>query len=102
MKVLVLPAAFVAVAMLVSTPAFGQATKKDCPPQPSASPGSPARTQPAPQKIEGQVTQVDPKAGTMTVRRPDGTTHEFRGSTETVKDYKAGDKIELTLREDPC
>ena len=38
----------------------------------------------------------------LTVKRPDGTTHEFKGSAETVRDYKKGDKIELTLRSEPC
>lgn len=105
MKVLVFPAALVAVTMFVSTPVLAQGAKagKDCVPQPSASPGaSGAQKQKAPEKIEGQVTKVDPKTGTITVQRPDGTTHEFRGSKETVEEYKAGDKIELTLRAEPC
>jgi hypothetical protein len=101
MRALVLPAAFVAAVMLVSTPVLAQGMRpKECPPQPSAS--ATGRTQKAPEKIEGQVTQVDPKTGTLTVQRPDGTTHQFRGSKETVDEYKVGDKIELTLREDPC
>lgn len=106
MKTLMLPAAVVAAAMLMSTPVFGQATKaqKDCVPQPSASAkGSAERSKPkAPEKIEGQVTSVDPQSGKLTVKRPDGTTHEFQGSAETVKEYKPGDQIELTLRAEPC
>ena len=99
MKALVLPAAFAAVVMFVPTPGFAQQTRpKECPPQPSASVG---RTQKPPEKIEGQVTQVDPKNGTLTVRRPDGGTQQFRGSKETVEEYKVGDTIELTLRH-PC
>ena len=100
MKNLVLSAALAAAAMLIVTPAFAQAPKKDCGNQPSASAG--ARTTKAPEKIEGQVTAVDKKNGTLTVKRPDGTTHEFKGSKETVKDYKPGDQIELTLRAEPC
>jgi len=100
MKNLVLSAALAAAAILIVTPAFAQA-KKDCANQPSASPGSAARAK-APEKIEGQVTAVDKKNGTLTVKRPDGTTHEFKGSADTLKDYKPGDQIELTLRAEPC
>ena len=101
MKTLTLLAAFAAAAMLIVGPAFAQAPKGQC--QPSASPGSgTARTTKAPEKIEGEVTKVDPKNGMMTVKRPDGSTHEFKGSTETLRDYKKGDKIELTLRSEPC
>jgi hypothetical protein len=106
MKNLVLSAALAAAAMLIVTPAFAQGTKapNDCANQPSASAkGSAARgATKAPQKIEGQVTSVDKKTGTMTVKGPDGTTHEFKGSKDTVKDYKPGDQIELTLRAEPC
>ena len=108
MKTLMLPAAIVAAAMLMTTPTltFGQGTKaqKDCVPQPSASAkGSAERSKAkAPEKIEGQVTSVDPQSGKLTVKRPDGTTHEFQGSAETVKEYKPGDQIEMTLRAEPC
>jgi Cu/Ag efflux protein CusF len=77
--------------MLIVTPAFAQGTKAQC--QPSGK---------APQKIEGQVTKVDKKSGTVTVKRSDGSTHEFKGDPETVRDYKKGDQIELTLRSEPC
>jgi hypothetical protein len=106
MKTVMLPAAVVAVAMLVSGPVFAQGTKvqKECANQPSAAAKGTAEKskQRAPEKIEGQVTKVDPKSGMLTVKRPDGTTHEFRGDAETVKDYKPGDQIELTLRAEPC
>jgi hypothetical protein len=98
MKTLTLLAALVAAFMLIIGPAFAQGTKADC--QPSASPKSSATKAPA--KIEGEVTKVDKKNGTLTVKAPDGSTQEFRGSTDTVKDYKKGDKIELTLRSEPC
>ena len=100
MKTLTLLAALAAAAMLVVTPAFAQGTKAPC--QPSASPGSAPRTTKAPEKIEGEVTKVDKKSGMLTVKRPDGSTHEFKGSAETLEDYKKGDKIELTLRSEPC
>jgi Cu/Ag efflux protein CusF len=105
MKTLTISAALVAAAMLIATPAFPQGTKaqKDC--QPSAAAKGSAERAPkakAPEKIEGQVTKVDPKSGTLTVKHPDGSMHEFKGSTETVRDYKPGDQIELTLRAEPC
>ncbi|HEX3175218.1 MAG TPA: hypothetical protein VHZ49_00985 [Methylomirabilota bacterium] len=100
MKNLVLSAALAAAAMMIVTPAFAQGTKaqKDCAGQPSASARGGAK---APEKIEGQVTSVDKKNGTLTVQAPDGTTHQFKGSKDTVNDYKAGDKIELSLRAEP-
>jgi hypothetical protein len=101
MKTLTLLAALAAAAMLIVGPAFAQGTKAPC--QPSASPGSgTAKTTKAPEKIEGEVTKVDQKSGTLTLKRPDGTTHEFKGSAETVREYKKGDRIELTLRSEPC
>jgi hypothetical protein len=101
MKTLTLLAALAAAAMLIVGPAFAQDTKTPCQPSASAGSGS-AKVGKAPEKIEGQVTKVDRKNGTLTVKRPDGTTHEFKGSTETVRDYKKGDQIELTLRSEPC
>ena len=102
MKTLTLLAALAAALMLIVGPAFAQATKPEC--QPSASAGGAGSTKAgkAPQKIEGQVTKVDPKSGMLTVKRPDGTTHEFKGSAETLRDYKKGDQIELTLRAEAC
>lgn len=102
MKNLTLLAALAAAVMLIIGPAFAQGTKAEC--QPSASAGGsagPAKAK-APEKIEGEVTKVDRKNGMLTVKRPDGSTQEFRGSTETVKEYKRGDKIELTLRAEAC
>jgi archaellin len=52
----------------------------------------------APSRIDGEVIAVNPDAGSMTVRMSDGTTQEFRGSAETLKDYKVGDRIEGKLR----
>lgn len=104
MKALTLTAALVAAAMLIVTPVFAQGTKAQC--QPSASAGASAggagKASKAPQKIEGQVTNIDQKNGTVTVKGPDGASHEFKGSTETLRDYKKGDRIELTLRSEPC
>lgn len=101
MKNLTLVAALAAAVMLIVGPAFAQDTKGQC--QPSASPGAgSAKAGKAPQKIEGEVTKVDPKSGMLTVKRSDGTTHEFKGSAETLREYKKGDRLELTLRSEPC
>ena len=103
MKMLTFTAAAVAAALLAGGPALAQAPKPNC--QPSASPrgdvaGSKAK---APEKIEGTVTKVDPTKGMITVRHNDGTTHEFKGSAETLADYNVGDKVQMTLRaEQPC
>lgn len=52
----------------------------------------------APARIDGEVIAVNPDAGTITVRMSDGSTQEFRGNADTLKDYKVGDKIEGKLR----
>ena len=101
MKTLTLLAALVTAAMLIVGPAFAQDAKPQCQPSASAGAGT-AKVGKAPEKIEGEVTKVDPKSGMLTVKRSDGTTHEFKGSAETLRDYKKGDKIELTLRSEPC
>jgi hypothetical protein len=56
----------------------------------------------APEKIDGQVVKVDPGTGMITVRNSDGTTHEFKGDSQTLRDYKVGDHVQLTLRSQPC
>ncbi|HXU90956.1 MAG TPA: hypothetical protein VFQ62_19095 [Methylomirabilota bacterium] len=103
MKTLTLAAALVAAAMLIVTPVFAQGTKPNC--QPSASAGTSSAggaKAKAPEKIEGRVEKVDPNSGMITVKGSNGSTHEFKGSAETLRDYKKGDKIELTLRSEPC
>lgn len=54
-----------------------------------------------PQKVQGQVVKVDTAQGKVTVRESSGAVHEFQASAETLKDLKAGDKLEATLREAP-
>jgi hypothetical protein len=83
-------AAMLAGALLVSGAAHVQAQNKpDCP-------------KGAPERVEGQVTKVDAGQGKVTVRGPDGTTHEFQASKETLQDMKVGDKIAAKLRSDDC
>ena len=101
MKTLTLLAALLAAVMLFVGPAFAD-TKAQCQPSAAAGASGSGKVSKAPQKIEGEVTNVDRKGGTLTVKRPDGSTHEFKGSEETLRDYKKGDKIELTLRSEPC
>jgi hypothetical protein len=103
MKTFTLTAAVVAAALIAGGPALAQnKTKANC--QPSASPRGDASgpKASAPEKIDGQVVKVDPSSGMITVRNTDGTMHEFKGDAETLKDYKAGDSIQLTLRAQPC
>jgi hypothetical protein len=102
MKTLTLAAALMAAVMLVVTPVFAQGTKPNCQPSASAGSSAGAAKAKAPEKIEGQVEKVDQKNGMITVKGPDGSTHEFKGSAETLRDYKKGDRIELTLRSEPC
>ena len=52
----------------------------------------------APKKMDGQVVQIDPDQGKVTVRASNGATHDFRASPETLRSYKVGDRIQATLR----
>lgn len=53
------------------------------------------------EKVEGQVVKVDTTQGRVSVREADGKVHEFQASQETLKDLKAGDRIEAKLRAAP-
>jgi hypothetical protein len=55
----------------------------------------------SPQKVEGRVVRVDAPGGKVAVAAPDGKTHEFQASKETLQDLKVGDKIEANLRSLP-
>ncbi len=96
-KIIRVAAAIVATAVLATPAAWAaddKAKKSDAPQsQPSASPGAKA-----PEKFEGEVQSVDLDRGMMAVRFPDGSVQEFKGTKETLKDYKIGDKIEGKLR----
>src|SRR5262245_14609392 len=103
MKTFMLTAALVAAALVAGGPTLAQ-DKSKAPCQPSASPRSDASAlkAKAPEKIDGEVVKVDHKAGMITVRNNDGSIHEFRGDDQTLRDYKKGDKVQLTLRSEPC
>ncbi|MBI2215995.1 MAG: hypothetical protein HYU51_01740 [Candidatus Rokubacteria bacterium] len=95
----VVTSVFVAALMIAGTAAWAQYDRsgtKSQTSQPAASPGMEA-----PKRIEGQVTAVDLGSGMITLRTDDGQTHQFRGSQETLRDYKVGDRIELSLRPQP-
>ena len=106
MKTFTLTAALVAAALIAGGPALAKdkAAKANANCQPSASPrGDASGTKAnAPEKIDGQVVKVDTSSGMITVRNTDGTMHEFKGDAETLREYKQGDNIQLTLRSQPC
>ena len=54
-----------------------------------------------PAKVEGEVVKVDHGLDKVTVRGKDGVVHEFQVSKDTLRDLKAGDTIEATLRAAP-
>ena len=105
MKTFTLTAAVLAAALLAGGPALAKDKSNanaNC--QPSASPRGDAsgHKAAAPEKIDGQVTAVDQSTGMITVRNNDGTTHQFKGDAETLREYKPGDNVQLTLRAQPC
>lgn len=51
-----------------------------------------------PQKIEGRITNVNMADGKVTVKSDDGKVHVFQADQATLKDYKVGDSIKMTLR----
>jgi hypothetical protein len=99
-----LTAAVVAAALIAGGPALAKDKGKAANCQPSASPRGDASASKAgaPEKIDGQVVKVDSNSGMITVRNSDGTMHEFRGDAETLREYKPGDHVQLTLRGQPC
>ena|ERR1700720_1493832 len=102
MKTFTLTAAVVVAALLAGGPALAQNKKANCQPSASARGDAAGSKAKAPEKIDGQVVKVDHANGMITVRNNDGSMHEFKGDAETLKEYKAGDNIELTLRAEPC
>ena len=82
-------AVVVAGGVLWTGTALGQATPKS---------GCEAAKAGAPQKVEGQVVNVDAKGNKLSVKTGDGKTHEFQASPEMIRDFKVGDRIEANLR----
>ena len=79
----------IAGAVLWAGTALGQAQKSGCD----------AMKAGAPQKVEGQVVNVDANSHKISVKTGDGKTHEFQASPEMVRDFKVGDRIEANLRD---
>ena len=82
-------AAAVAGAVLWAGIALGQAPPKS---------GCEAVKAGAPQKVEGQVVNVDANNHKISVKASDGKTHEFQAPPEMIRDFKVGDRIEANLR----
>jgi len=103
MKTFTITAALVAAALLTGGPALAQEKPKaNCQPSASVRGDASGAKAGAPEKIDGQVVSVDRKKGMITVRNKDGSTHEFKGDAQTLREYKAGDHVEMTLRSQPC
>jgi ribosomal protein S1 len=82
-------AILIAGTLVWSGTAIGQTTAKQ---------GCEAMKAGAPQKVEGQIVNVDPNQAKVTIKGSDGKTHEFQASQETIRDFKVGDRIEAQLR----
>lgn len=100
MKHRLVVAACAALALAASGTAAAQQRSKDCPP-PSASPGTDPRAA-APDRISGQVVDVDRKNNVVTMRLENGSTQQFQASPETIADVKVGDRIEAKKRTPDC
>lgn len=77
-----------AASMLWSGAAMGQA-KPGCDPKVQAS---------SPEKVAGEVVNVDQAAGKVTIKEADGKTHDFRVDKDTLQNLKIGDRLEAKLR----
>ena len=50
-----------------------------------------------PQRPEGEVVKVDTASGKVTIREPDGKSHEYLASQKTLRELKEGDRVKVTL-----
>jgi Cu/Ag efflux protein CusF len=50
-------------------------------------------------KTGGEVVKVDTAHGKVTIRQPDGKSHEYFASQQILRDLKEGDRLEVTLRQ---
>jgi Cu/Ag efflux protein CusF len=57
--------------------------------------------EPNSETIAGVVTKIDSEQRRVTLQSSDGRPHEFEGSTETLKDLKVGDRLEVKRRPPP-
>jgi Cu/Ag efflux protein CusF len=84
-------AGLLATSVLWSGAAMGQA-KPACDQQGKAG---------TPEKIGGQVVNIDHAAGKVTIREADGKNYEFHADTATLENLKIGDRLEAKLRAAP-
>jgi len=68
---------------------------------PVATPEAANAEEPILETIAGVVTKIDPEQRRVTVESSDGQPHEFEGSTETLKDLKVGERLEVKRRAPP-
>ena len=50
-------------------------------------------------KAEGRVVKIDRTAGKVTLRQPDGKSHEYLASQATLRELKEGDSLEITVKQ---
>jgi len=50
-----------------------------------------------PGKAEGEVVKVDTAGGKVTIREPDGKSHEYLASQKTLREFKEGDRVQVTF-----
>jgi len=50
-----------------------------------------------PGKAEGKVVKVDTAGGKVTIREPDGKSHEYLASQKTLREFKEGDRVQVTF-----
>lgn len=65
---------------------------------PPAGPACDAQRAPQVEKAQGKVLKVDRAGGKVTLRQPDGTSHEYLASQATLRDLKEGDRLEIKVR----
>jgi Cu/Ag efflux protein CusF len=85
-------AGVIATSVLWSGTAMGQA-KPACDQQGKAS---------TPEKIGGQVVNIDHASGKVTIREADGKNYEFHADKATLENLKIGDRLEAKLRTAPA
>lgn len=89
-----LTAGLIAVPMLWGGLVLGQQQQQQS--KPGCDPQS------VPQKVEGQVTNVDNARSAIAVRGADGKTYELAVDKDQLKSYKVGDRITATLSKPPA
>ena len=50
-----------------------------------------------PGKAEGEVVKVDTAGGKVTIREPGGKSHEYLASQKTLREFKEGDRVQVTF-----